>query len=310
MRLLTLSDLAALPPREWLVPGLVPCDALACLFGAPGTGKTFVALDLALSIACGLREWQGQPLPVWPEGAPGVVYVAGEGIHGIRDRVKAWETHKRLGEAQLAQAPLSFVQHPVNLTKEAAASDFAEAVVQHHQAAATRPVKLVVFDTLARCAVGADENSSQEMGVVVANVDRIRRVLGDGCSVLLVHHSGKSAPTAMRGSSAINGAVDTALALLRPSSSSPSTGDATGFAPLLLRAVKQKDGPCTTVRMGLRPHADSMVVVRPEDAAPIPSPAAPPALLPLQLKQYARTASSVGGDQEAADGATTKRLRR
>lgn len=299
MRLLKLSDLAALPPREWLVPGLVPCDALACLFGAPGTGKTFVALDLALSIACGLREWQGQPLPVWPEGAPGVVYVAGEGIHGIRDRVKAWEAHKRLGEAQLAQAPLSFVQHPVNLTKEAAASDFAEAVVQHHQAAAARPVKLVVFDTLARCAVGADENSSQEMGVVVANVDRIRRVLGDGCSVLLVHHSGKSAPTSMRGSSAINGAVDTALALLRPSSSSAS--DPTGFSPLHLRAVKQKDGPCTTVRMGLRPHADSMVVVRPEDAAV----AAPPP--PLQLHQYART-SSVGGDREAADGA--KRPRR
>lgn len=283
MRLLSLSDLAALPPREWLVPGLVPCDALACLFGAPGTGKTFVALDLALSIACGLGEWQGQPLPSWPEAAPGVVYVAGEGIHGIRDRVKAWAEHQGLDEARLAEAPLTFVQHPVNLTKEAAASDFAEAVVQHHQATA-RPVKLVVFDTLARCAVGADENSSQEMGVVVAHVDSIRRVLGEGCSVLLVHHSGKSAPTSMRGSSAVNGAVDTALALLRPSS---SAGEATaaGFVPLQLRAVKQKDGPCTALRMGLLPHAGSMVVVRSDGGS---SASTSPPSLPLQLQQYAR----------------------
>ena len=263
MRLLSLSDLAALPPREWLVPGLIPCDALACLFGAPGTGKTFVALDLALSIACGLREWQGQTLPVWPDGAPGVVYVAGEGIHGIRDRVKAWQALKGFGDAQLQRAPLSFVQHPVNLTKEAAASDFAEAVVQHQ--AATRPAKLVVFDTLARCAVGADENSSQEMGVVVAHADKIRRVLGAGCSVLLVHHSGKSAPTSMRGSSAVNGAVDTALALLRPSSGASEDDGGRLFTPLHLRAVKQKDGPCTSLRLGLRPHAGSMVVMRPED---------------------------------------------
>jgi hypothetical protein len=37
------------------------------------------------------------------------------------------------------------------------------------------PVRLVVFDKLLRCAVGADENSSQEMGVVVSNIDFIRK---------------------------------------------------------------------------------------------------------------------------------------
>ena len=127
--------------------------------------------------------------------------------------------------------------------------------------------------------------------------------------MLLVHHSGKSAPTSMRGSSAVNGAVDTALALLRPSSSS-STSDATGFAPLLLRAVKQKDGPCTTVRMGLRPHADSMVVVRPEDAVAAAAAAAPQ--LSLQLQQYARSSTScaaaaVGDDDGTADGGAKRR---
>ncbi len=40
-------------PPEWLVRDFLPQGAYAILFGAPGTFKTFIALDIALSVACG-----------------------------------------------------------------------------------------------------------------------------------------------------------------------------------------------------------------------------------------------------------------
>jgi hypothetical protein len=79
-------------------------------------------------------------------------------------------------------------------------------------------VVLVIVDTLARCTVGADENSSKDMGVMVACLDYWRSL---GAAVLLVHHPGKDVTKGGRGSSAIHGAVDTELVLTRPSDTAP-----------------------------------------------------------------------------------------
>ena len=94
---------------------------------------------------------------------------------------------------------------------------------------ASRQDILVIVDTMARSMVGGDENSSKDVGVLVAAADRIRRA--SGACVLLVHHSGKDSSAGMRGSSALEGAVDTALECRR----------AGGHLTLTCR--KQKDGP-------------------------------------------------------------------
>jgi len=70
---------------------------------------------------------------------------------------------------------------------------------------------LFVFDTLARCIAGADENSARDMGLVVANLDRIRRATS--ACVLAVHHTGKDMTAGARGSSALRAALDTELEL-------------------------------------------------------------------------------------------------
>jgi hypothetical protein len=71
--------------------------------------------------------------------------------------------------------------------------------------------KLVVIDTLARSTLGARENDTQDMGAVVANLDRIR--LATGACVLNVHHSGKDLTAGARGSTALKAAMDTELEL-------------------------------------------------------------------------------------------------
>ena len=43
---------------EWLIEGLLEQDTLAMCFGASGSGKTFLVLDLALCVATG-RTWNG-----------------------------------------------------------------------------------------------------------------------------------------------------------------------------------------------------------------------------------------------------------
>ena len=57
--LLDVEDVLALPDPEWLIDGIIPKKAIAQIYGAPNVGKTFVALDIALSIAAGV-PWGGQ----------------------------------------------------------------------------------------------------------------------------------------------------------------------------------------------------------------------------------------------------------
>jgi len=69
-------------------------------------------------------------------------------------------------------------------------------------------LQLLVVDTLARAMPGADENSVQEMGMVIAAADYLKEELG--CTVALVHHEGKDSERGARGTSALRGAWDAA----------------------------------------------------------------------------------------------------
>jgi hypothetical protein len=70
-------------------------------------------------------------------------------------------------------------------------------------------VRLIVIDTLNRAMNGADENSSEAMGQVIASIDRLKAATG--ACVLLVHHSGKDATKGSRGHSSLQAAVDTEI---------------------------------------------------------------------------------------------------
>jgi RecA-family ATPase len=230
MQLLSLADLAKRPPRTWLVEGLLVADSLACLYGPPASGKTFFALGLALSIAAGLPCWQGKPV-ISSGQQDMVIYVAGEGTAGLAARISAWCEHHGVPHDQICLfcAPVA-----VNLSSAAEVASLAVTIVNKRDAQGRKTqVRLVVFDTLARCSVGLDENSSQEVGRVVDNVDKLRLAVG-GPAVLLLHHSGKSA-SGMRGSSALLSAADTALSLRMISP-----------AVVCMHIVKQKDGEADT----------------------------------------------------------------
>jgi AAA domain len=88
-RFYSIDDLQGLPDPLWLVADFVPERSIAMLFGPPGVGKSFVALDLALSVATG-RPWHGRATRRGP-----VVYVFAEGQAGAKKRINGWlKTHE------------------------------------------------------------------------------------------------------------------------------------------------------------------------------------------------------------------------
>lgn len=198
-RLIELSELGNLPKPVCLVENLIPDYGLTFLNGAPGAGKSFLALDLALSVATSSGTWFGRAL----RGGP-VVYAVGEGLSSIQRRVQAWAwAHPDAGEGH----SVAFCDGLPNLCDPSSVNAFILAV-------ADRPVPmpaLLVLDTFSRAIAGADENAAQEMSLAVASLDYLRAELN--CALVAIHHTGKNSSNGMRGSSVLSAAADAELRL-------------------------------------------------------------------------------------------------
>lgn len=187
---------ANIRPVSWLVRGYVEADSLALAYGEPGHGKSFLAIDLAASIATG-TPWHGAETK-----AGAVFYIAGEGHNGLSRRFKAWESSRRVS---LTGVPLYISQRATPLDDNDSAAEVLRVVDDLAKEAGQAP-SLIVVDTLARC-FGGDENSATDIGAFVTNLDSLRHRWG--ATVLVVHHSGKDSTRGARGSTALRGAVDT-----------------------------------------------------------------------------------------------------
>jgi hypothetical protein len=193
--LLTDEHLEAQPQPDYLIDGHIEAGSMTCGYGLPASAKTFTFLGWALCIATGI-SWAGRAVK------PGkVVYVVGEGTRGIQKRVRAWKQHHGVERIE----DVRFTIRAVQLLDP----DDVKALLRQIQFFDRHP-SLIVFDTLATCFVGGDENSAQDMGRVIA---AMRYIQYETCAaILVVHHTGKpradgTKPTE-RGSSALRGAAD------------------------------------------------------------------------------------------------------
>jgi AAA domain len=196
-----------------------------------------------------------------------VLYIAGEGVTGIRRRLVAWKTYHGI-----ARVPgFRVVPEAINLLSRADVERLIAAVLEVQKADGFNP-QLVIADTLHRSMPGGDENAAKEMGVVLTNAAYIRWRLG--CAFMPVHHSGKDFERGMRGSSGLPGGSDTILRMIRDGNSERAT----------LLVEKQKDG-----EDGQKHHVISQVIELP--------------LSPGSLKPDSSLV--LVADEGAADGQTT-----
>ena len=56
-QLLSGADLLDAPPMRWMVNGVLPAEGLAALYGASGSGKSFLILNIGCAIAAGDNYW-------------------------------------------------------------------------------------------------------------------------------------------------------------------------------------------------------------------------------------------------------------
>src|SRR5699024_1123904 len=92
-------------PIKWLIKGWLQRDALIMLFGPSGAGKSFIAMDWACHRSAGLSGWNGNVV----RGGP-VVYLAGEGHHGMRARVAGWVDAKGIKAHKICSYSLASME--------------------------------------------------------------------------------------------------------------------------------------------------------------------------------------------------------
>ena len=139
-----------LHPPQWLVKDMLIKHSLTALVGPSYSGKSYVAVDLACSVASGIA-FNGQDVE---QG--GVFYIIGEGRFGIRRRVDAWcvDRNTQIDD----RFNLHFSKHGLNLR------DLASVQAIHRELRNAEDVSLIIVDTLARSFGGGNENAPQDMG--------------------------------------------------------------------------------------------------------------------------------------------------
>lgn len=194
LRFLSPGECSGMPPRDYIVKGLIGPGQVGCIFGDPGAGKSVIAPRLAYAVAqgsdiFGLRTRRG-----------GVFYVACEDESGMAERITA--LHHEFGDAP----GFSLVAGVGDLFSpgkdKGKGSPHLEAL---RRAAKEQSPRLILIDTLAMAMPGLEENDAGGMARVIA----IGRALArHGAAVIFIHHGTKAEGSTPRGHSVFNGALD------------------------------------------------------------------------------------------------------
>jgi putative DNA primase/helicase len=212
-----------------LVEGVIGRAAMAVLYGDSNSGKTFLAIEVGAAVC------QCQPLLGRPTAGGVVVYLATEAAASVRLRLRAYQRFHGVRVPGFV-----IVQSPINLFDGDADVTAVLALVTEIERLIGEKVELIIGDTLARISAGANENSGEDMGVVLKHADTIRSATG--ATFLWVHHTGKDQAKGMRGWSGMRAAIDTEIEV--------TVDEATGLRSAEI--TKQRDLPGKGDRIGFR----------------------------------------------------------
>ena len=213
-KLLTIPEVLNQPDSSWLVKGLLPASGIGAIYGASNSGKSFLVIDLLMSLCLG---WSWFAFKV-PKPRP-VVYLALEGGGGIKNRLTAYLKHYGI----TAPANFRLIIDAFDIRDQA--TDLLEAITEINPA-------IVCIDTLNQSAPGSDENSNVDMSLIISKAKEISAAING--LVLLVHHTGKDISKGLRGHSSLNAALDIAIEVQNETAKNPK----------MFKVTKSKDGSC------------------------------------------------------------------
>jgi hypothetical protein len=193
-------------PQRWLIDQLWSDSSVGLIGGAPKCSKTWLGLDLALSVATGTACLGKYAVA---QAGPVLVYLAEDALPVLRERVAGMARHRGL---DLADVEMHVITAPtLRLDRDPHRSRLLETAKR------LRP-RLVLLDPLVRLH-GIDENKAGEVAGLLAYFRALQRQLD--LSVILVHHTrknaagGAAAGQGLRGSSDLHAFGDSNLYLRR-----------------------------------------------------------------------------------------------
>jgi len=193
----------------YLVKNVIAKSAFGIIYGAPGSMKSFLAMDLACHIAMG-RDWHGARVKQGP-----VCYIACEGGDSIGRRMLAWRQFYNVADEEAPEVPLFVIRQTVNFgTKEKGDNDAGRVSnrITEIEKELERKFSLIIVDTVSQSLAGQNENSPEGLGAFIFLMNKLREQTE--AAVLGVHHTGKDAEKGARGWSGLLGAVSTEIAVV------------------------------------------------------------------------------------------------
>jgi RecA-family ATPase len=226
------------PP--WLVQGMLPEKGVALIAGQWASGKTYVGIDLAVSVALGLPFAGAE---VCRRG--GTLWLAAEGDADVEPRVDAALERKckDLGRDDIPRLPFAKQAFDVPSLTDADALpkllQMAEEAARGMRNRFDSQLVLIFCDTVAAAACFDDENSASETQKVMNVFHTVSRETGS--LVIGLDHYGKMTETGIRGSSAKATSADAILATL-----ADKDGDDGKYRNRRLVVSKLRGGPAGT----------------------------------------------------------------
>lgn len=192
------------PEQRWLIDSLWTRQAVGLLGGPPKSCKSWLGLDMALSVASGTpclgRFAVSEP-------GPALVYLAEDHLSSVRSRLESLCRHRGLGLSALDLFVITASVLRLDLERDQSRLDATLSDL--------RP-RLLLLDPLVRLHQ-LDENSAADVARLLGCLRRLQR--RHRTAILLVHHAGKkqrlSAGQNLRGSSDLHAFGDSNLYLAR-----------------------------------------------------------------------------------------------
>ncbi|MDF3606533.1 AAA family ATPase [Paracoccus sp. DMF-8] len=241
------------PKYEYLIKGVLTRSELSFLAGASQSGKSFIAIDMAMAVARGV-EWFGHKVR-----RGGVIYQAGESAAGVRRR--RFPAYRQKYDCGADPLSVVLLERPVDFYNS---DDDVDAFIEeclHWKKKFRDPLELIIIDTFNKATPGANENDGKDMGSVLARCERVRRATG--AHVMLVHHMNADG-TKMRGHTSLFGNVDNVVTVRKI----PDKTDADNRQVREWVLSKQKDGEDG---IGAKFVLPSLIIGQDSDGDPITS---------------------------------------
>lgn len=170
-------------PYEWGIENLIPARAVGMLGGPSASGKTFLAIELVGATVTGRAAFGKFEV----KRMGGVLYIAVEGRQGLAHRFEAYRSARNISVEQWNNSVIHSDQpFDFHTTPSEDMVEYIAMIEAEHK----MKIQLVIIDTYVSYSGVQNENSARDNQLANAWMRKVSTRAD--CSVMAIHHSGKS----------------------------------------------------------------------------------------------------------------------